>query len=143
VALLLLIVLFLFQAGVWMRAGQVARAAAIRAANTAAAYQGSAAAGRAAGLDTLAALGGGVLQGAQVRVTRTATQVRAEVDGTAETVVPGVRWAVHVVIVRPVERFVAPPARALAPAGGLLGPDLASWSSRPVSTMIASRCEGK
>lgn len=142
VTLLLLIVLFLFQAGVWMRAGQVARAAAIRAANTAAAYQGSAAAGQAAGFDTLTALGGAVLQDARISVTRTATQVRAEVDGIAETVVPGIRWPVHVVIVRPVERFVAP-AHMLAPAGGPTGggPDamLAATVSAGISPRYAVR----
>jgi hypothetical protein len=41
-----------------------------------------------------------------VSVTRTATEVRVEVVGVAETVVPGVRWTARAVVVRPVERFV-------------------------------------
>jgi hypothetical protein len=44
-----------------------------------------------------------------VSVTRTATTVRVQVDGTAETVVPGIHWHVRVVVVRPVERFVPDP----------------------------------
>ena len=103
--LVLLAVMFTIQAGVWMHATHVAQTAAARAANTAAAYNSTAAAGQAIGAQTLAAIGGG-LQHPLVTVTRTATQVRAEVAGVAETVVPGVRWSVRAVVVRPVERFV-------------------------------------
>lgn len=112
--LLLLIVMFVIQAGVWMHATHVAQAAATRAASTAAVYEGSAANGQAAGAQTLAAIGSGVLKAPAVSVTRTATQVRVEVTGTAATVVPGVRWRVKAVVVRPVERFVPD----LAAAGG-------------------------
>jgi Flp pilus assembly protein TadG len=104
--LLLLMVMFIVQAGVWMHATHVAQAAATRAANTAAAYNSSAAAGQNAGTQTVTALGGGVLIDPRVSVTRTATEVRVEVDGTAETVVPGIHWAARAVVVRPVERFV-------------------------------------
>jgi hypothetical protein len=104
--LLLFILLFVIQAAVWMHAGQVAEAAANRAAQTAAAYQSSAATGKSAGTETLTVLGSGVLKDPRVTVTRTATDVRVEVVGTAETVVPGITWTVHAVVVRPVERFV-------------------------------------
>jgi Flp pilus assembly protein TadG len=104
--LLLLIVMFVVQAGVWMHATHVAQAAATRAANTAAAYGSSATAGQTAGKQTLAAIDDGVLTGPLVSVTRTATEVRVEVVGVAGTVVPGVRWTARAVVVRPVERFV-------------------------------------
>jgi Flp pilus assembly protein TadG len=107
--LLLLMVVFIFQVGVRAHAGHVAQAAANRAAATAAAYGSSATAGQTAGEQTLDAIGSGVLTEPSVSVTRTATEVRAEVVGVAETVVPGVRWRVHEVVVRPVERFVPDP----------------------------------
>jgi Flp pilus assembly protein TadG len=106
--LLLLIVMFVIQAGVWMHATHIAQAAATRAASTAAAYQSSAGAGQAAGGDTLAAIGSGVLKGPQVSVTRTATEVRVRISGTAATVVPGIRWRVGTEVVRPVERWSEP-----------------------------------
>lgn len=107
--LLLLIVMFIVQAGVWMHATHVAQAAATRAASAAAAYTGSAAAGRTAAAETLAALGDGVLKDPVVTVTRTATEVRVEIVGTAATVVPGIRWTARALVVRPVERFVPGP----------------------------------
>ncbi|OJF13150.1 hypothetical protein BG844_16875 [Couchioplanes caeruleus subsp. caeruleus] len=106
--LLLLIVMFVIQAGVWMHATHVAQAAATRAASTAAGYQSSAGAGQGAGADTLAAIGDGVLKNPQVSVTRTATEVRVEIHGTAATVVPGISWRVTAVVVRPVERWTDP-----------------------------------
>lgn len=106
--LLLLIVMFVIQAGVWFHATHVGQAAATRAASTAAAYQSSAGAGQGAGADTLAAIGDGVLKDPQVSVTRTATEVRVEIHGTAATVVPGVSWRVTAVVVRPVERWTDP-----------------------------------
>jgi Flp pilus assembly protein TadG len=110
--LLLLMVMFIIQAGVWMHATHVAQAAATRAAASAAAYNSSAAAGQSAGTQTVAALGSGVLTDPHVSVTRTATEVRVEVAGVAETVVPGVRWTARAVVVRPVERFVPDTAEA-------------------------------
>ena len=104
--LVLLIIMLVVQAGLWMHATHVAQAAATRAASSAAAYQSSAAAGHDAGAQTLAAIGDGVLRNPQVSVTRTATEVRVEIVGTAATVVPGITWTVHAVVVRPVERFV-------------------------------------
>ena len=103
--LLLLLVMFVIQAGVWMHATHIAQAAATRAASTAAAYQSNAGAGQGAGADTLAAIGSGVLKNPQVSVTRTATEARVEIRGTAQTVVPGIRWQVSTVVVRPVERW--------------------------------------
>lgn len=104
--LLLFIIMFIVQAGVWMHATHITQAAATRAATTAAGYGATASAGRTAGNDTLAAIGSGVLGNPSVSVTRTATEVRVEVSGTAQTVVPGIRWTAKAVVVRPVERFV-------------------------------------
>jgi hypothetical protein len=104
--LVLLMVMFVFQAGVWMHATHIAQAAATRAASAAATYEGSAANGQDAANSTLVALGNGVLIDPRVSVTRTATGVRVEITGTAETVVPGIHWRVRAVVVRPVERFV-------------------------------------
>lgn len=103
--LLLLIVMFVIQAGVWMHATHIAQAAATRAASTAAAYQSNAGAGEGAGADTLAAIGSGVLKNPQVSVIRTATEARVEIRGTAQTVVPGIHWEVKTMLVRPVERW--------------------------------------
>lgn len=110
--LLMLIIMFVVQAGVWMHATHVAQAAATRAANVAAAYQSSADAGQRAGEDTLAAIGHTILQDQWVHVTRTATEVRVEITVTANTVVPGVHWPVKAVVVRPVEVFVPMPGGA-------------------------------
>ncbi|MEV0396514.1 TadE/TadG family type IV pilus assembly protein [Polymorphospora rubra] len=104
--LLLLLVMLVIQAGLWMHATHVAQTAATRAANAAAGYQSSAATGHDAGGQTLAAIGDGVLKDPSVSVTRTATEARAEITGTAATVVPGVRWTVRATVVRPTERFV-------------------------------------
>jgi Flp pilus assembly protein TadG len=104
--LLLMTVLFVVQAGLWMHATHIAQAAATRAAATAASYQGSAHDGQQAATDTLTALGSTVLTRPSVTVTRTATQVRVEVQGAAATVVPGTRWKTRAVVVRQVERFI-------------------------------------
>jgi Flp pilus assembly protein TadG len=104
--LLLFIIMFIVQAGVWMHAAHITQAAATRAASAAAAYGASATDGQRAGADTLAAIGNGVLTNPVVSVTRTANQIRVEVSGSAETVVPGVHWTARAVVVRPVERFV-------------------------------------
>ena len=107
--LLLGLIMFIIQAGVWLHATHIAQAAANQAAAVAAANGSSAAAGQHAGEQTLAALGHSVLIAPKVTVIRTATQVRVEVVGTAETVVPGIRWTVRAVVVRPVEVFVPDP----------------------------------
>jgi hypothetical protein len=104
--LVLAVAMFAIQAAVAWHATHIAQAAATRAASAAAGYQSSAAAGDAAGSQTLAALGSGVLKHPTVSVTRTATQVRVHIVGTAETVVPGAHWKVEATVVRSVERFV-------------------------------------
>lgn len=121
VPLLLLMVLFVIQAGVWMHATHIAQAAAVRALDTARVEGGSTLQGEKAGGDTLTALGSTVLRDPSVSVTRTATQAHVEITGTAAMVVPGVRWPVRATASGPVERFV-PEARGFAnseaPAGG-------------------------
>jgi Flp pilus assembly protein TadG len=103
---LLLILLFVPQAAVWYHGTHVAQAAANRALDAAAALGGSATQGEDAGNATLTALGSGLLYDTHVTVVRTATDVRVDVTGTAETVVPGVHWTVHATATGPVERFV-------------------------------------
>jgi Flp pilus assembly protein TadG len=114
VPLLMLMILFVPQAAVWYHATHVAQAAANRALDAAAANGGSAAQGETVGAQTLAALGSGVLHDPHVGVTRTATDVRVNITGTAETVVPGIHWTVHATAAGPVERFVPD----LSAAGG-------------------------
>ena len=109
---LMLMILFIVQAAVWMHATHVAQSAASRAVDAGAAYGASAAQGRNAGDQTLAALGSGVLKDPRVTVTRTATDVHVDVTGTAATVVPGIRWTVHATAAGPVERFVPEALRA-------------------------------
>jgi Flp pilus assembly protein TadG len=106
VPLLMLMLLFVPQAAVWYHATHVAQAAANRALDAAAANGGSAAQGQAAGVQALAEIGGGAMHDTHVSVSRTATDVRVEITGTAETVVPGVHWRVHATVAGPVERFV-------------------------------------
>jgi Flp pilus assembly protein TadG len=114
VPLLMLMLLFVPQAAVWYHATHVAQAAANRALDAAAANGGTAARGQTAGEQTLTALGSGVLHDTHVTVTRTATDVRVDIEGMAETVVPGVHWRVHATAAGPVERFVPD----LSAAGG-------------------------
>src|SRR5438477_3896545 len=119
VPLLMLILLFVPQAAVWYHGTHVAQAAANRALDAAAALGGSAAQGEAAGNATLTSLGSGVLHDTHVIVVRTATDVRVDITGTAETVVPGIHWTVHATATGPVERFVpdTPNATALTSIG--------------------------
>jgi Flp pilus assembly protein TadG len=114
VPLLMLMLLFVPQAAIWYYATHIAQAAANRALDAAAAYGASAAQGQTAGQQTLAVLGSGVLHDAHVTVTRTATDVRVDITGTAETIVPGIHWTVHATAAGPVERFVPD----LSAAGG-------------------------
>jgi Flp pilus assembly protein TadG len=111
VPLLLLIIMFTIQAGVWMHATHIAQAAATRGLDAARADGGSASQGRAAVSDTLTALGNTVLHDPSVQVARTATQARVQITGTAATVVPGVRWPVRATAAGPVERFVPATSR--------------------------------
>jgi Flp pilus assembly protein TadG len=114
VPLLMLMLLFVPQAAVWYHATHVTQAAANRALDAAAANGGTAARGQIAGEETLTALGSGVMHDTHVTVTRTVTDVHVDIEGTAETIVPGVHWRVHATAAGPVERFVPD----LSPAGG-------------------------
>lgn len=115
VPLLMLMLLFVPQAAVWYHATHVAQAAANRALDAAAANGGSAARGQAAGEQTLAEIGSGVMRDTHVSVTRTATDARVDITGTAATVVPAIHWRVHATVAGPVERFVP---EDLSAAGG-------------------------
>jgi Flp pilus assembly protein TadG len=104
--LLMLTIMLIIQAAVWVHATHIAQAAANRAATTAASHDAAPTAGQDAAAQTLTALGNGVLDNPSITVTRSPTQVRVEIAGTAHTVIPGIRWAARAVAVRPVERFV-------------------------------------
>lgn len=115
--LLLLLLLFVVQAGVWAHAAHIARAAAVQALDAAAAENSTAAAGQREGAAALRQFGGAVLTGARVTVTRTATRVTVTVSGTAVSVVPGVSPPVSVTVTGPVELFTPPPTAPQQPAG--------------------------
>lgn len=108
--LLLLLIGLAIQAGLWMHGSHVAQEAANRAAQAAAAHGATAEQGRAAGLSTLADLGGG-LKGAKVTVVRTATTVTVDITATSSQVIPGADLPVHVHLVVRVERWVPPPGQ--------------------------------
>jgi hypothetical protein len=103
--LLLFMIMLIVQAAVWMHGVHVAQAAATRALDAARTQDGTAATGKTVGADTLTALGGGVLREPRIEVTRTAVDVRVEIQATAVTVVPGLSWPVHATATGPVERF--------------------------------------
>jgi len=116
--LLLGLIMLVIQAGVFLHATHIAQAAANRAAAVAAAHGSTAATGQQAGQATLAEIGHSILTDTDVRVTRSATEVRVEIVGVAATVVPGVHWQVKAVVVRPTEVFVAPAVLACASGPG-------------------------
>jgi Flp pilus assembly protein TadG len=105
VPLLLLLVLLTAQFAVYLHATHIAQAAAAQALAAARAEGGSAAAGQAEATNVLDQLGRSVLAGPRVSVDRGPAQARAEVVGTAQAVVPGLRLPVRAVAHGPVEQF--------------------------------------
>jgi Flp pilus assembly protein TadG len=103
---LLLILMLIVQAGLWMHATHTAQAAAGRAVEATRALDGTEADGREAAQHTLGALTGASLHDVRITVTRTATTSRVYITGTAESVVPGVRWRVQATAEGANERFV-------------------------------------
>jgi Flp pilus assembly protein TadG len=101
-------VMLAVQAGLYWHAIQRAEAAADRAASVAARIDGSEVAGEAAGW---AFLDAAPLEGADVSVTRGATQAEATVSGSAPALVMGMKWQVTAHATVELERFVAEPDR--------------------------------
>lgn len=62
--------------------------------------------GRQAAEHTLHALAGASLRNVRITVTRTGTTSRVDITGTAEPVVPGLRWRVRAIAEAANERFV-------------------------------------
>lgn len=96
----------LVQGGIWLDAGNVAQAAAVRALNEARTYQSTAMAGTAAAEEFLAD-NGSSLKNSSVSVTRNATQVSVTVTGNSLEIIGG--WLgtdVTRTVTGPVERWV-------------------------------------
>lgn len=106
--LLMLLILLVVQFAVWLHAVHVADATADQALAAARVRGGTLDAGRTQARAVLTEVGGGVLNGPAVSVTRAAGAVRVVVSGTAETVVPGLDLPVRASAQGPVERFRAP-----------------------------------
>jgi Flp pilus assembly protein TadG len=106
--LLMLLILLVIQFGIWAHATHVAQATAEEALAAARVQGGTAAAGRDRASQVLGQIGGAILIGPQVSVTRTATTVTVRITATAERVVPlpGLALPVIVTVTGPVERFV-------------------------------------
>ena len=100
-----LVLLMAVQFGVWAHAVHVAHAAADTGLATARTERGTAASGEADARAFLDELGGSLLDHPSVRVTRTATDATARVDGVAQSVIPGLHLPVHVTVAGPVDRF--------------------------------------
>jgi Flp pilus assembly protein TadG len=106
--LLLLMLLVVVQFAVWLHAVHIAQAGADQALAAARTRGGTTAAGQAQADTVLSQLGAGVLHDALAVVTATGTQVRVEVSGNAEAVVPGMHLPVRVVAAGPVENWTTP-----------------------------------
>jgi Flp pilus assembly protein TadG len=102
---LLLLVMTVFQFGLWYHAQHVATAAAEEGARTARAEQGTATAGRARAEAFLDQAGPTIVQDRTVDAARTADTVTVTVHGTAVAVIPGLHLSISATATSPVERF--------------------------------------
>jgi len=108
VPLLMLLILLVVQFALWAHASAVAQATAEEALAAARVQGGSAAAGQQRAHQVLAQIGGAVLAGPRITVTRSPVTATVQITGTAERVlpVPGLAVPVTVTVTGPVERFV-------------------------------------
>jgi Flp pilus assembly protein TadG len=102
---LVLLLLGIFQFAAWSLAGEVALGAAQEGARAARLRGGSAADGEAAAWRFIDQANGGHLVRPQVRVTRGADDVRVEIGGRAQSLVPGLDLPVRETAAGEVERF--------------------------------------
>lgn len=102
---LLLLVMTVFQFGLWYHAQHVATAAAEEGARAARAEQGTAIAGHLRADEFLDQAGPTIVQDRAVDATRTAESVTVRVQGTAVAVIPGLHLSVDATATSPVERF--------------------------------------
>lgn len=107
---ILLLVITVFQAGVYYHARNVARSAANGGAVVGAVLGGSAVEADSEARTRIERAGGAsLLDGAAVTATRTGSEVTVTVKGTAKTFVPGLPpLTVTQTVAAPVERFTAP-----------------------------------
>jgi Flp pilus assembly protein TadG len=106
--LLLFLLLLIVQFAVWFLAIHAAQATAAQALSAARAEHGSAAAGRAQADTILAQLGTGLLIDPQVNVTRAGGQVRAQITGTVQAIVPGMHLPVEAIAAGPTDAWTTP-----------------------------------
>jgi Flp pilus assembly protein TadG len=106
---IILLVLVPFQVGLWWHANQVATAAAREAVDAAQVETATDADGVEAAFRFLDAAGN--LSDPQVTVSRTPTDVTAEVSGEAPVLVPGISWSVSATATGATERFIPEPDR--------------------------------
>jgi hypothetical protein len=106
VPLAFVVLMMVVQFGVWAHATHVAHAAATTGLATARADGQSAQAAHQDAAGLLNSLGGsGLLQQTTIVATRDAEHATVRVDGTAATVVPGLKLPVRVEVSGPVDRF--------------------------------------
>lgn len=104
----MLVFLLMLQYAVQAHARRVAQAAAAQALAAAEAYNGSPAAGQAAGEDLLAHLGGS-LEGAEIAVSRGTDTAAVDVTGDARQLIPFLPARISVHVEGPIEHYVATP----------------------------------
>jgi hypothetical protein len=104
--LLMLLLLTIVQFALWSHATHIAETAAAEGLSAARVHTGTAAAGEARALATIAQLGDGPIRDVTARATRGDDHARVEVTGIAATVVPFLRLPVHAEAVGAVERVV-------------------------------------
>jgi Flp pilus assembly protein TadG len=105
---LLLLIAFVLQFGLWYHASNVAQAAATEGVRAARADGGSAQAGKARAEDFLAQTGPSIVNSPEVIATRDTSAARVEVKGHAVMVVPGLRLPIDAVAESPLEEFARP-----------------------------------
>jgi Flp pilus assembly protein TadG len=106
---LLLMILLVFQVGLWWHARHLAEAAAREGARAARSLGGSAADGESRAEDYLGRLGPRMLIRRDVSASRDATTATVRVHVTVISVVPGLRLDADEHSSGPVERYVPPP----------------------------------
>lgn len=103
--LLLLMIMLVVQFALWQHAVHVADAAAREGVTAARLHGGTDMAGQTAAQTELSSFSHSIVVDPTVSVTRTATTVQVRVDGTVETVVPGLSLPVHVIADGEIEQF--------------------------------------
>lgn len=106
ISVVMVVFLVLLQYTARMHAYRVAEAAAQQGLIVVAAYDGSAAEGRATALDYLAQLGPQTIGSTTVTSTRTGQQATVVVTGEVPALVPGLSIQVTAKATGPIERFV-------------------------------------